>query len=355
MKLRIGTRQSALALRQTELVAAALRTRFPQLDIDIVPMQTRGDKNLSAALTAFGGKGAFVGEFEDAMLRGDIDATVHSAKDLPYALADGLEVAMVLPREDERDVLVWQNRAAQEAALRGAPVVIGTASPRRALQLHALFPACTTTLLRGNVPTRLSKLAAGDYDAIVLAAAGLKRLGLWSAAHATDGGTASDSASVRPTPAVASENSAAAPATDVEPVETSSGIAPAAFVLQPLSFAEMLPAGGQGIVAVECRASDRRTKTLLAACNDAATYARFVAERAVLAKLGAGCHEPTAVFSTLSPAHAGGASDCTMTLTLAEERAGALHRTQVSAPIGDVRTVRFSVLESLADALLRGR
>lgn len=309
-KIRLGTRKSDLALAQAELVASALRTRFPALEIEIVKKQTVGDKNLTAALAAFGGKGAFVSEFEDALLSGTIDIAVHSAKDLPAVLSGGLVISMTLPREDARDVLVWQNAAVQSAVASGSKApVIGTASPRRALQVQSLFPSARTALLRGNVPTRLSKLASGEYDAIILAAAGLKRLSLWN------GGAASLS-------------------------DTAPGL-----VFQPLSFDDMLPAGGQGIIAVECRADDTMTRELLASCCDSASFAELTVERYLITKLGTGCHEPTAVFSCMSGNH--------LKISICEERAGKPRRKSISGaiPLAGGRYDEAALL-SLADALL---
>lgn len=310
-RIRIGTRQSVLALAQTELVAQALRKAAPGIDIEIVKKQTAGDKNLTSALADFGGKGAFVSEFEEALLRGDIDIAVHSAKDLPVAIADGLEIACTLPREDARDVLVWRNEAARTVAEHGTAFpVIGTSSPRRTLQIKALFPDCTCTLLRGNVPTRLKKLSSGEYDAIILAAAGLKRLGLWNGETET----------------------LAAPAADSIPADSASE----QLVIQPLTFEQMLPAGGQGIIAVECRASatclpagrisdDSALRALLASASDRASFASFTVERYLLTRLGTGCHEPTAVFSQID----GGS----MTITLSEERDGKPVRKSVTGDI----------------------
>ncbi|MCR5724336.1 MAG: hydroxymethylbilane synthase [Treponema sp.] len=315
-RIRIGTRQSALALAQTELVAEALRKIAPGIDIEIIKKQTAGDKNLTSALSDFGGKGAFVSEFEEALVRGDIDIAVHSAKDLPVAIAPGLEIAMTLEREDARDVLVWRSEAVQQAAcVAGARPVIGTSSPRRTLQIKALFPNCTCSLLRGNVPTRLKKLATGEYDAIILAAAGLKRLGLWNVTDNTltlpasgDGAAGSNSASEQ-------------------------------LVVEPLSFSQMLPAGGQGIIAVECRAAsasgsgtepavasgDSALRALLASASDSASFASFTVERYLLTKLGTGCHEPTAVFSQIDGRR--------MTITLSEERDGKPVRKSVTGDI----------------------
>ncbi len=324
-RIRIGTRQSALALAQTELVAQALQKAAPGIEIEIVKKQTAGDKNLTSALADFGGKGAFVSEFEEALLRGDIDIAVHSAKDLPVAIADGLEIACTLPREDARDVLVWRNEAARTVAEHGTAFpVIGTSSPRRTLQIKALFPDCTCTLLRGNVPTRLKKLSSDEYDAIILAAAGLKRLGLWNGETETLAAPAADSI---PADSASAGNAGA---------ENSRTATAEKLVIQPLTFEQMLPAGGQGIIAVECRASatclpagripdDSALRALLASVCDRASFASFTVERYLLTRLGTGCHEPTAVFSQID----GGS----MTITLSEERDGKPVRKSVTGDI----------------------
>ena len=236
--VRIGTRGSALALWQARAVAALLADRGRASEICVI--KTAGDRLQSAPLSEAGGKGLFVKEIEDALLDGTIDLAVHSAKDMSVALPGGLEVPAVLPREDSRDALVLPGGV---TALTGTPG-IGTGSVRRSAQLRASYPNANFLPIRGNVDTRLRKLDAGEFDALVLAAAGLKRLG-----HA-------DRVSVS------------------------------------LSHDECVPAPGQGIVAIETRVDDGEIAEVLRAINDVRSAACFAAERAVVSALGGGCQLP---------------------------------------------------------------
>ncbi len=296
--IKLGTRRSELALLQSSLVSKQLTSIFPNLNIEIVKKQTTGDKNLSSSLASFGGKGAFVSEFENMLLSKEIDIAVHSAKDLPVKIADGLCVAMTLPREDARDVIVWRKTASKNGTIH-----FGTSSPRREMQLKRLFPDCRVNILRGNVQTRLSRLLENEFDAIVLAAAGLKRLGLWNG-------------------------------TDKESADN-------AFVFQPLSFDEMLPAGGQGIIAVECRADDTQIIQMLKNACDVRSFAEFCVERYILFRLGCGCHEPTAVFSECKIDSA--------KITVAEEKNGSYQKKSVCK---NVPNTDIDSLLSLGDSLL---
>lgn len=282
--IRIGTRKSALALVQTELVAAALKKAWPDIEIEIVTKDTLGDKILDKPLQEFGGKGVFVSEFEQAILDGIIDLAVHSAKDMPMELAPGLTLVAVSEREDPRDVLVTlkgsglTHRANSHVSLFSETdssqtecsgrqnLRIGTSSPRRQLLAlsqtvsDGLWPAsllvrCET--LRGNVQTRLRKLEEGMYDGIILAAAGLKRLGLLN-----DEGKES----------------------------------PYDFhFFHPEIF---IPAGGQGIMAVE-GLEGSRAAALCAAVDNREGRLCLTLERRILALLGAGCHEPIGVYSQI--------------------------------------------------------
>jgi len=236
--LRIGTRGSALALWQARTVAVLLEARGRTIEICI--MRTAGDRLQDAPLSEAGGKGLFVKEIEDALLEDRIDLAVHSAKDMSVALPDGLVVSAVLPREDSRDALVLRRGV---TALGGSPA-IGTGSVRRTAQLRAGYPDARFLPIRGNVDTRLRKLDAGEFDALVLAVAGLKRLG-----H-------EDRVSVR------------------------------------LSHDECVPAPGQGIVAIETRLDDREIAEVLRPINDVRSAACFDAERAVVSALGGGCQLP---------------------------------------------------------------
>jgi hydroxymethylbilane synthase len=244
--MRVGTRGSALALAQARSVAGAL-TGAGQ--VQVVPMRTEGDRLADASLALVGGKGLFVRDIEEALLRGDIDVAVHSLKDLPAETPAGLTLAAFPPREDPRDVLVSRSPTTVHTLPRGARV--GTSSPRRRALLLAMRGDLAVEPIRGNVDTRLRKLAGGEYEAIVLALAGLRRLGL-------------------------------------RPAHT-----------EPLDPELFVPAVGQGILAVQARADDRRSLAALAAVDDAATRACALAERAYLARLGASCATPMAAHARL--------------------------------------------------------
>lgn len=238
MKVRLGTRGSRLALIQSEAVAGALRNHGAQ--VELVVIRTSGDRLAQVQLADFGGKALFVKEIEEALLAERVDVGVHSLKDMPSELPPGLGLAAFLPREDPRDVLVARAAAGWEALPPGA--VVGTSSPRRRALVLARRPDLRAEPVRGNVETRLEKLRSGVYDALVLAAAGLNRLGL------------------RPPHCV------------------------------PLDPAEFVPAVGQGILGVEAREADRELLELLDRVDDTRTRFAALAERACLARLGAGCH-----------------------------------------------------------------
>jgi hydroxymethylbilane synthase len=248
--LRIATRKSPLALWQSEHVAAALRAVHPNLDVVLVPMSTRGDEVLDRSLAAIGGKGLFLKELELAMLRGEADCAVHSLKDVPMELEPGFALPAILRRADHADAFV-SNRYDDIAALpQGA--VVGTSSLRRQAQLRALRPDLQLRDLRGNVNTRLAKLDAGDYDAIVLACAGLQRLGF------------------------------------------------EARIRSRMDAPHWLPAPAQGAIAIECRDDDARIRALCAALDHAVTRTCVAAERAMNRALHGSCHVPVAAFAQLS-------------------------------------------------------
>ena len=234
--IRLGTRKSPLAMAQARLAAEAIERAFPELTAELVPIVTRGDRILDRPLVEFGGKGAFISEFE----------RVHSAKDMPEELAKGLVIAAALPREDAGDVLV----TVKGRPLPDGPFLVGTGSPRRQVQIREMRNA-RCALLRGNIQTRLNKLREGEYDAILLAAAGLKRMGLLS---------------------------------DPE------------FSFERLPEKEFIPAGGQGIIAVESR-EHTEFSHVFAAINDPAAFRSLAAELLVLKRLGAGCTGAVVVYS----------------------------------------------------------
>lgn len=249
-KLVIATRRSRLALWQAEHIKSLLEARHAELRVELLPLTTRGDELIDRRLDEAGGKGLFVKELETAMAQGRADLAVHSMKDVPADLPQGFALAAITAREDPRDVLVSRKYASMNEMRAGATV--GTSSLRRAAQIMARHPGVEVRLLRGNVDTRLAKLDRGEYDAIVLAAAGLKRLGLEARATAR---------------------------------------------LEP---EEMLPAPGQGALGIECRAGRAEVAALLAPLADAATTICARAERAVSRALGGSCSLPLAAFAQLN-------------------------------------------------------
>jgi len=240
--VRIATRKSPLAMWQAEHVAEALRTAHPGINVEIHGMSTQGDKILDTPLAKIGGKGLFVKELEARMLEGDADIAVHSMKDVPVELPDGLHLAVIMEREDPRDAFVSNTYASLDDLPEGA--VIGTSSLRRQCQLSDRRPDLEIKSLRGNVNTRLKKLDDGEYDAIILAAAGLIRLGFGERIRST-----------------------------INPEDS-------------------LPAIGQGAVGIECRADDERINELLAPLHHADTASRVLAERAMNTRLEGGCQVP---------------------------------------------------------------
>jgi len=247
--LTIGTRGSALALRQVELVTVAIRAHDPGANVKHTVVQTEGDRRREVSLEEIGGQGVFVKDIEARLLRGEVDIAVHSLKDMPAEQPDGLTIAAFLPRADARDVLAARNGLDLAGLPAGAR--IGSDSARRAMQIRALRPDVEVVSIRGNVDTRLRKVADGEYDAVVLAAAGLDRLGLM--ARAT----------------------------------------------QVFTVRELLPAAGQGVLAIQCRSDDTELVDYLAALNDPATRTAATAERAFLRALGAGCRLPVGAYATV--------------------------------------------------------
>ena len=248
--LRIATRKSPLAMWQAEHIAARLRSAHPGLQVELVAMSTQGDRILDSPLAKIGGKGLFVKELEQGILEGRADIAVHSMKDVPVALPDGLHLPVIEARHDPHDALV-ANRYTDLGQLPDAAVV-GSSSLRRQCQLLARYPRLRVESLRGNVNTRLAKLDRGDYDAIILAASGLQRLGLGNRIAA---------------------------------------------VLGP---EQSLPAIGQGALGIECRLDDAEINDLVAVLDDPDTHLTVSIERAFNRRLGGGCQVPIAGFAELT-------------------------------------------------------
>ena len=248
--VRIGTRASQLALVQSEWVAAQVQRLLPGVRVELVHISTKGDRILDVPLAKVGGKGLFVKEIEEALLRGDIDLAVHSMKDVPTVLPEGLHIGLIPEREESRDAFV--SGAYRTLAELPAGAVLGTSSLRRKAQLLALRPDLTVRDLRGNVGTRLNKLDAGEFDAIILAAAGLRRLGL------------------------------------------------AERIRELLDPDQMLPAIAQGALGVELRQKDADLLDRLAPLHHAETALQVAAERAFLLRLDGGCQVPIGAHARLT-------------------------------------------------------
>lgn len=248
--LRIATRQSELAMWQANHIKSVLEDTYTDLAVELVPMVSRGDKILDVPLAKVGGKGLFVKELEHALINGDADIAVHSMKDVPMEFPEGLGLAVICEREDPRDAWVSNKYASLEEVPSGA--VIGTSSLRRQSQLLVTRPDLEVTFLRGNVNTRLAKLDAGEYDAIILAASGLKRLGMRD--------------------------------------RIQSFIAPE----------HMLPAGGQGALGIEARIDDKETLELIQCLHHEQSAVCVKAERAVVTRLEGGCQVPIGAFASFS-------------------------------------------------------
>ena len=247
--LKIATRQSPLALWQANYVKDRLQQLYPDLTIELVPMVTKGDVILDSPLAKIGGKGLFVKELENALLNKEADIAVHSMKDVPMQFPEGLGLAVICQREDPRDAFVSHSYRTFAELPQGA--VVGTSSLRRQCQLKALRPDLNIRSLRGNVGTRLSKLDNGDYDAIILASAGLIRLGL------------------------------------------------ADRIASFIDVKQSLPAAGQGAVGIECRTDDAQVQALLAPLADAETTYCVLAERAMNNHLQGGCQVPIGGYAVL--------------------------------------------------------
>jgi hydroxymethylbilane synthase len=288
--IRLATRGSALALAQARAVANELVARGAR--VEVIAIRTEGDRRAEARLAAIGGKGLFVREIEQALLRGEADIAVHSLKDLPADLPAGLALPVFPEREDPRDVLVTREPGTLDDLPGGA--VVGTSSPRRRALMLALRPDLVVTPIRGNVDTRLAKLAGGEWAAVLLAAAGLRRLGL-TPRHAVM-------------------------------------LAPDVFV----------PAIGQGVLAVQARAADAATLAALQPLDHAPTRVCALAERAFLARLGASCVTPMAAHARLVNGRV------VMDAVVASEDGGRVLRERVEGPAAEPEALGRAV----ADALL---
>lgn len=309
-KVKIGTRGSHLALAQTDQVIAVLKKCYPDLHMEKVVLHTQGDKILDKPLIEFGGKGMFIAEFEEALTDGRIDLAVHSAKDMPMELADGLVIAGVLPRADARDVLVTRKgllaepmdskevqlpESRQENVLEdmGKDTVIGTGSLRRQFQLRALYPDVRCISIRGNVPTRLQKIRDGECDGVILAAAGLGRLGLLEAPD---------------------------------------------FDYRYFSYEEMVPAAGQGIIAIEGRRDDELIGLMDCISNRNAML-EMETERRILQLLEAGCHEAIGVISKVENKQ--------IAIQIIQEVGGEIYRQRGKTAVEQ----RMKLAEQLVDSL----
>ena len=298
--VRIATRKSPLALWQANYVKAELEKNYPGLQVELLPMTTRGDKILDSPLAKVGGKGLFVKELEEALLRNEADLAVHSMKDVPVEFPDGLCLATICQREDPRDAFVSNHFASIEALPQAARV--GTSSLRRQCQLRARRPDLQVLDLRGNVNSRLAKLDAGDYDAILLAAAGLKRLGLEERITAL------------------------------------------------LECGESLPANGQGAVGIECRSNDTELLTLLSRLEDKGTRQRVMAERAMNRSLQGGCQVPIGAYAELQ------GDELWLRGLVGSIDGQRILRAEIRGPVSDAETLGEKVAEALiaqgADKLL---
>ncbi len=289
--IRIATRKSPLALWQAEHVATLIQQNFPEIKTELVKMTTRGDKILDAPLAKIGGKGLFVKELEQGMLDGTADIAVHSMKDVPVEFPEGLHLSAILSREDPRDAFV-SNRYNSLASL-PKKVRIGTSSLRRQCQIMENLPEAEILPLRGNVNTRLAKLDAAEFDAIILAAAGLKRLGL------------------------------------------------ANRITEALSTADSLPAIGQGAIGIECRSDNNYLNDILRSLHDHQTSLCVTAERAMNARLQGGCQVPIAGFAQLQ------GEQLTLKGLVGKPDGSVLYRTEISGNASEAEQLGTDAAEDL--------
>ncbi|MCY1262052.1 Porphobilinogen deaminase [compost metagenome] len=292
-EIRIATRKSALALWQAEYVKARLEQAHPGIRVSLVPMVSKGDKLLDAPLAKIGGKGLFVKELETALLENEADIAVHSMKDVPMDFPEGLGLYCICEREDPRDAFVSNRFDSLDALPAGS--VVGTSSLRRQAQLLARRPDLKIQFLRGNVNTRLAKLDAGEYDAIILAAAGLIRLGFQDRIRSS------------------------------------------------ISVEDSLPAGGQGAVGIECRSADSEIHALLAPLHHQATALRVTAERALNKHLNGGCQVPIACYAILE------GDQLWLRGLVGEPNGGRLLRAEARAASADAEALGVKVADELLE------
>lgn len=287
----IATRESPLALWQAEHVQALLRDRYPEKDVKLLGMTTKGDQILDKTLSKIGGKGLFVKELEVAMQEGSAHLAVHSLKDVPMELPEGFVLAAVSSREDPRDAFVSPRYETLESMPSGS--VVGTASLRRELMLRSKFPHLVVKPVRGNVGTRLRKLDSGEYDALIMASAGLKRLGLEER------------------------------------------------IREIISDEISLPSPGQGALGLECLANDEKTREAVAFINDEQTRACCLAERAVSRALGGSCQVPLAAYATIT--------DSTMRLRalIGDHTTGELVATEQTGPWTEYERLASEAVDAL--------
>lgn len=287
----IATRESPLALWQAEHVQALLRERYPEKNVKLLGMTTKGDQILDKTLSKIGGKGLFVKELEVAMQEGSAHLAVHSLKDVPMELPEGFVLAAVSSREDPRDAFVSPRYETLESMPAGS--VVGTASLRRELMLRSKFPHLVVKPVRGNVGTRLRKLDSGEYDALIMASAGLKRLGLEER------------------------------------------------IREIISDEISLPSPGQGALGLECLADDEKTREAVAFINDDQTRACCLAERAVSRALGGSCQVPLAAYATIT--------DSTMRLRalIGDHTTGELVATEQTGPWTEYERLASEAVDAL--------
>ena len=289
--LRIATRKSPLALWQAEEVSRRLKNYHPDLEIELVPMTTKGDQILNSPLSKVGGKGLFVKELEVAMLEGRADIAVHSMKDVPMEFPEGLQLSAVLERDDPRDAFISDKYKSLDDLPDGA--ILGTSSLRRQTVIKNAYPALEIKMLRGNINTRIAKLEAGEYDAIILAASGLKRMGFDERITA---------------------------------------------IIEP---EVMLPAVGQGALGIEGRVDDAEVDALLAPLRDSETTIRLTTERAMNNRLNGGCQIPVAGYSEVND------DQVTLRGLIGFTDGSKIYRSEKSASVADAEALGIAVAEDL--------